>query len=147
MLSPREPANIGPVLTINDRPVFRVGLTKEQGKLVSQYMVKEYSQNDADAQPGIVQVWDYLVEVPGRDGRPVRLTIRVKGFGFELPEPGHMVPVLVNRRRTKAVFDVDDPSISLSAQYDQGARQRKAKSAADKAEFDSLRSGKDVRRS
>ena len=116
-----------------------MGLTKEQAKLVSQYMVKEYSQNDT--QPRIVQVWDYLVEVPGRDGQPVRLTIRVKGFGFDLPEPGHMVPVLVNRRRTKAAFDVDDPSISLSAQYDRGAKQRKAKAAADKAEFDSLRSG------
>jgi hypothetical protein len=145
-LRPREPANIGSVLTINDRPVFRRGLTKEQAKLVSRYMVKEYSQNDPQ-QPRIVQIWDYLVEVPGRDGQPVRLTIRVKGFGFELPEPGHMVPVLVNRRRTKAAFDVDDPSISLSAQYDQGAKQRKAKAAEDKAEFDSLRSGKGERRS
>ena len=144
-MSPREPASIGSVLTINDRPVFRMGLTKEQAKLVSQYMVKEYSQNDT--QPRMVQVWDYLVEVPGRDGQPVRLTIRVKGFGFDLPEPGHMVPVLVNRRRTKAAFDVDDPSISLSAQYDHGAKQRKAKAAADKAEFDALRSGKDERRS
>ena len=134
------------MLTINDRPVFRRGLTKERGKLLSQYMVKEYFQSDAQ-QPGRVQVWDYLVEVPGRDGQPVRLTIRVKGFGFDLPEPGHMVPVLVNRRRTKAAFDVDDPSISLSAQYDHGAKQRKAKAAADKAEFDALRSGKDERRS
>jgi hypothetical protein len=127
------------VLTINDRPVFRMGLTKEQGKLISQYMVKEYAQNAGDMGPGIVQVWDYLVEVPGRDGQPVRLTIRVKGIGFDLPEPGNMVPVLVNRRRTKAAFDVDDPSISRSAQYDQDAKQRKAKAAADKAEFDSLR--------
>ena len=133
------------MLTINDRPVFRMGLTKEQAKLLSQYMVKEYSQNDT--QPRIVQVWDYLVEVPGRDGQPVRLTIRVKGFGFDLPEPGHMVPVLVNRRRTKAAFDADDPSISLSAQYHRGAKQRKEKAAADKAKFDALRSGKDKRRS
>jgi hypothetical protein len=132
------------VLTINDRPVFRMGLTKEQGKLISQYMVKEYAQNDAQ-QPRIVQVWDYLVEIPGRDGQPVRLPIRVKGFGFDLPEPGHMVPVLVNRRRTKAAFDVDDPSISLSAQYDIGADQRRAQAAADKAEFDALRSGKGER--
>jgi hypothetical protein len=58
-----------------------------------------------------------------------------------------MVPVLVNRRRTKAAFDVDDPSISLSAQYDRDAKQREAKAAADKAEFDSLRSGNDGRRS
>ena len=134
------------MLTINDRPVFRMGLTKEQGKLISQYMVKEYAQPSGELSTGIVQVWDYLVEVPGRDGQPVRLTIRVKGFGFDLPEPGNTVPVLVNRRRTKAAFDADDPSISLSAQYDHGAKQRKAKAAADKAEFDALRSGKDERR-
>ncbi len=127
------------MLTINDRPVFRMGLTKEQGKLISQYMVKEYFQNGT--QPRMVEVWDYLVEVPGRDGQPVRLTIRVKGMGFDLPEPGHMVSVLVNRRRTKAAFDVDDPKISLGARYELGAKQRKAKAAADKAEFDALRSG------
>ena len=140
-MRPREPANIGSVLTINDRPVFRMGLTKEQATLVSQYMVKEYSQN-SDTQPRIVQVWDYLVEVPGRDGQPVRLTIRVKGFGFDLPEPGHMVPVLVNRRRTKAAFDVDDPSISLGAQYKRDAKKRKDKAAADKAEFEAKRDWK-----
>ena len=129
------------MLTINDRPVFGIGLTREQGKLLSSYMVKEYFQNGT--QPRMVQIWDHLVEVPGRDGRPVRLTIRVKGIGFDLPEPGHMVPVLVNRRRTKAAFDVDDPSISRSAQYDRGARERRAKAAAAKAKFDALRAGKD----
>ncbi len=133
------------MLTVNDRPVFRMGLTREQGKLISQYRVKEYFQPGTNGR--MVQVWDYLVEVPGRDGRPVRLTIRVKGLGFDLPEPGHMVPVLVNRRRTKAAFDVDDPSISRSARYDLGAKQRDAKAAADKAKFDALRSGEDDRRS
>ncbi len=127
------------MLTINDRPVFRIGLTKEQGKLISHYMVKEYFQNGT--QPRMVQVWDYLVEVPGRDGQPVRLTIRVKGMGFDLPEPGNTVSVVINRRRTKAAFDVDDPKISLSARYELGAKRRKAKAAEDKAEFDALRSG------
>lgn len=131
------------MLTINDRPVFRMGLTREQGRLLSKYMVKEYFQNGT--QPRMVEVWDHLVEVPGRDGQPVRLTIRVKGNGFDLPEPGNVVPVLVNRRRTKAAFDVDDPSISRSARYDRGARERRAKAAADKAEFEALRSGKDPR--
>lgn len=131
------------MLTINDRPVFRMGLTKEQAKLLSQYMVKEYVQGGT--RPHMVQVWDYLVEVPGRDGQPVRLTIRVKGLGFDLPEPGNMVSVLVNRRRTKAAFDVDDPRISRGARYERGARQRKAKAAADKEKFEALRAGKDDR--
>ncbi len=129
------------MLTINDRPIFGRGLTREQGKLLAQYLVKEYVQGGG--QPQKVQVRDHLVEVPGRDGQPVRLTIRVKGFNFDLPGPGSPVPVLVNRRRTKAVFDVDDPSISLSAQSRHGAERRRAKAAADKAAFDRLRSGAD----
>lgn len=129
------------MFTINDRPIFARGLTKEQAKLISRYMVKEYFQGGTQSR--MVEVWDYLVEVAGGDGKPVRLTIRVKGFGFDLPEPGHMVPVLVNRRRTKAAFDVDDPSISRGAQYQRGAQERKAKAAADKAAFDRLRSGHD----
>ena len=128
------------MLTINDRPVFRFGLRKAQAKLVSQYMVKEFFA--AGNEPRMVQVWDYLVELPGTDGQPKRLTIRVRGFGFNLPEPGSMVPVVVNRRRTKAAFDVDDPTISLSAQYKRDAQTRKEKAAADKAEFQAKRAWK-----
>jgi hypothetical protein len=129
------------VLTINDRPVFRFGLEKAQAKLISQYMVKEYVQS-GDSHAGIVQVWDYLVELPGADGQPTRLKIRTRGFGFHLPEPGNMVSVVVNRRRTKAHFDVDDPRISYGAQYKHGAQQRKDQSAKDKADFEAKRSGK-----
>ena len=128
------------MLTINDRPVFRFGLQRAQAKLLSQYMVKEFFQ--AGNEPRMVEVWDYLVELPGSDGKPKRLTIRVKGFGFDLPEPGSMVPVVVNRRRTKAAFDVDDPSISLGAQYERDAQKRKEKAAADKAEFEAKRAWK-----
>ena len=129
------------MLTINDRPVFRVGLEKAQAELIAQYMVKEYVQS-GESRQGIVQVWDYLVELPGADGKPTRLKIRTKGFGFHLPEPGNMVSVVVNRRRTKAHFDADDPKISYGAQYKRGAQERKEKSASDKAEFEAKRSGK-----
>jgi hypothetical protein len=53
-----------------------------------------------------------------------------------------MVPVVVNRRRTKAAFDVDDPSISLGARYERAARKRKEQAAADKAEFEAKRDWK-----
>ena len=128
------------MLTINDRPLFRFGLKQAQAKLISQYMVREYTPSDGPQ--GIVQVWDYLVELPGADGQPTRLTIRTKGNGFRLPEPGNMVSVVVNRRRTKAHFDVDDPQISLGAQYNLGAQRRKEKAASDKAQFDAERSRK-----
>ncbi len=145
-VSARWPTNsrlftIARVLTINDRPVFRFGLEQAQAELISQYMVREYTPSDGPQ--GIVQVWDYLVELPGADGQPTRLTIRTKGSGFTLPPPGNMVSVVVNRRRTKAHFDVDDPKISLGAQYKLGAQRRKDKSARDKAEFEAAkRSGK-----
>ncbi|MBJ7471575.1 MAG: hypothetical protein JHD16_09755 [Solirubrobacteraceae bacterium] len=129
------------MFTINDRPVVRLGLEKAQAKLISQYMVKEFIESGTS--PRMVQVWDYLVELPGADGKPTRLTIQTKGSGFQLPQPGNMVPVVVNRRRTKAHFDVDDPSISLSAQYNLGAQRRKEKSAKAKAEFEKKRAGQD----
>lgn len=135
------PGTILSVLTINDRPVFRRGLTSEQGTLLSSYMVKEFFSGGTE--PRMVQVWDHLVEVPGRDGEPVRLTIRVRGFGFDLPEAGRPVSVLVNRRRTKAAFDPDDPKISLGARHDRHASERKAKAAKDKARFEALRDGRD----
>jgi hypothetical protein len=126
------------VLTINDRPILRFGLEKAQATLISQYMVREYVQSGTS--PRIVQVWDYLVELPGADGQPTRLTIRTRGSGFHLPEPGNMVSVVVNRRRTKAHFDVDDPRISYGAQYKLGAQQRKEKAAKAKAKFEQERS-------
>lgn len=129
------------MLTINDRPVFRLGLEKAQAELVARYMVKEYVQS-GDSHHGIVQVWDHLVELPGTDGKPTRLKIRTKGFGFHLPEPGNMVSVVVNRRRTKAHFDADDPRISYGAQYKRGEQQRKDKAAEDKAKFEAKRSGR-----
>ena len=44
----------------------------------SRYMVKEFVS--AGTEPRLVQVWDYLVELPGADGQPKRLTIRVRGL-------------------------------------------------------------------
>jgi hypothetical protein len=130
------------MFTVNDRPVFRLGLTKERATYLARHQVKEYVQ--AGDPPRMMEVWDHLVELPGPDGEPVRLTIRVKGFGFQLPEPGTAtVPVVVNRRRTKAHFDADDPSISLGARYEAGKRGRKAKAARDRAAFEVLQRGED----
>ncbi len=62
--------------------------------------------------PTFFQEWDYMVELPpGRDGAPTRLVIREKTFKLDLPEIGGTVPVLVNPKRTKAAFDLDDPRI------------------------------------
>ena len=84
-----------------------------------------------------------MVEVPGADGQPTRLVIRVKNPNLDLPDLGATVPVLVNRRRTKAVFDVDDPSISLDARRKLGEQRNKAKAAEKKAKFDAKLSERD----
>lgn len=131
------------MFTINDRPVWRFGLQKAQAALISRYMVKEYVQSGGESSGSrLVQVWDYLVELDGADGKPTRLTIRVKGGGFQLPKDGQPVSVVVNRKRTKAYFDADDPKISLGARYDQNLEKRKAQAKKDKAAFEAKRDGR-----
>ena len=73
------------------------------------------------------QVWEYMVEVPGPSGGPVRLLIEEKTFKLKDPSKGDVVPVLVNRKRTKAVFDLKDPRIDAIAALE-------AKEAAERAE-------------
>lgn len=69
--------------------------------------------------------------------------IRVKNPNLDLPELGATVPVRVNRRRTKAAFDLDDPSISLDARRKLGEQRQKAKAAAKKAKFEAKLSERD----
>ena len=81
-----------------------------------------------------------MVELPGADGMPVRLTIKEKTFKLKDPQIGDTVPVLVNRRRTKASFDLKDPRIDAIAALD--ARE-KARKARDEARFEAKRKGLD----
>ena len=101
----------------------------EQGQQV-------HPERRADGPSYVLQVWDFMVEVPGADGQPTRLVIRVKNPTLDLPELGETVPVLVNRRRTKAAFDLDDPSISPDARRKLGEQRQKANAAAKKAKFE-----------
>jgi hypothetical protein len=108
--------------------VFRFGWERVDAKLIDQKFVRRDSYN---AKTNIYfQVWDYMVELPGRDGRPTRVVIREKTFKLKLPEIGGVVPVKVNKRRTKAVFDLKDPRIDADA-------ARKSRRAREKAEDES----------
>jgi hypothetical protein len=86
------------------------------------------------------QIWEYMVEVPGPSGgAPVRLSFKEKTFkvrGF--PEPGDVVPVVVNARRTKAMFDLADPRIDNEAYLDRRHDERRRR---DEEEFERLRAG------
>ena len=119
-----------------DRRVLRIGWKQAQAKFVARNRVSKSIQGRSDGPSYVLQVWDFMVEVPGTDGQPTRLVIRVKNPDLELPELGATVPVLVNRRRTKAAFDLDDPSISPGARRKLGEQRHKANAAAKKAKFD-----------
>lgn len=65
-----------------------------------------------------LQRWEYMVELPGRDGKPVRLTFEEYTVVVDPPPIGSPVSVRVNRRRTKAMFDLRDPRVSRKLQTD-----------------------------
>ena len=118
-----------------DRPVLHIGWKMVQAEFVAQNRVRKSIAQREDGPSFVLQVWDYMVEVPGADGRPKRLVIRVRNPNLDLPEIGGTVPVLVNRRRTKAAFDLDDPSISPDARRKLGEQRHKAKAAEKRAKF------------
>jgi hypothetical protein len=123
--------------------MLRIGWEKEQAKLVARNRVRKSIQGREDGPSYVLQVWDFMVEVPGTDGQPTRLVIRVKNPNLDLPELGASVPVLVNRRRTKAAFDLDDPSISPNARRKLGEQRQKANAAAKRAKFEAKRTERD----
>jgi hypothetical protein len=91
-------------------------------------------------QPGSYQVWEYLVEFMDADGNTVRLPIKEKTFKLRLPDIGGTVPVLVNKRRTKAAFDLKDPRIDAIAALN---RAQKARKERDEARFEARLKGLD----
>lgn len=108
----------------------RLGWEPLDAKLIDQKFVSRDSYNAQHAARVNYQVWDYMVEIPGADGGPKRLVIREKSFKLELPDIGGTVPVLVNRRRTEAMFDLSDPRIDAAAIIDRRAARRKARDEA-----------------
>jgi hypothetical protein len=124
--------------------MLRIGWQKTQAKLVAQNRVRKSVESGGEHGPSyILQVWDYMVEVPSADGQPTRIVIRIKNPHLDLPELGGTVPVLVNRRRTKAAFDNSDPSISYDARRKLGEQRNKTKAAEKKAKFDAKLSERD----
>jgi hypothetical protein len=119
--------------------VFRLGWEKVDAKMIDQRFLRRDSYNVNKGGSGY-QVWEYMVELPGADGNPVRLTIEEKTFKLKDPQIGDIVPVLVNKKRTKAAFNLKDPRID--AVRDLEARE-KARKARDEARFEAKRKGLD----
>lgn len=83
---------------------------------------------------------EYMVEVPGRDGKPVRLTFKEYVVVVDPPPVGSKVGVQVNRRRTKAMFDLKDPRVSRTLQTN---AQMDAQRAEDEARWQENLGGQD----
>jgi hypothetical protein len=109
--------------------VFRFGWDRIDATLIDQRFLERGDYNVHS--PGSYQVWEYIVEFTDAGGT-VRLPVKEKTFKVDLPELGGTVPILVNRKRTKAAFDLKDPRIDAI-----GALKRKeaARKARDEARF------------
>jgi len=116
--------------------IFRFGWQPLDATLLDHRFVRRDTFNSRNG--GSFQVWEYLVEVPGLDGEPVRLAFEEKTFKVDLPPVGKPVPVLVNKKRTKAMFDLDDPRIDAVGRL---KRKQKARAERDKARFEKKRQG------
>ena len=92
--------------------------------------------------PGSFEIWEYMVDVPGRDGGvAVRLTFTEKKFKVRgEPRRGSVVPVIVNAKRTKAMFDLSDPRIDQEGWVDEQVTRRKQR---DDERFEALRAGRE----
>jgi len=111
--------------------MFRWGWEKAEAKLVDQKFVRRDSWN-VNKGGASFQVWDYMVEVPGPDGNPKRLVIREKTYKLDLPEVGGTVPLLVNKKRTKAAFDLKGTRIDAVGRLE---ARRKARERSDEERF------------
>lgn len=118
--------------------IFRFGWDHVDAKLIDQRFLRRGDYNVHT--PGSYQVWEYIVEVTEADGGTVRLPIKEKTFKLKLPEIGGTVPVLVNKRRTKAAFDLKDPRIDAIGALDRAEAARKER---DEARFEARLKGID----
>ena len=107
--------------------MFRFGWDRIDATLIDQRFLErgDYNVNT----PGSYQVWEYLVEFTDAGGTH-RLPIKEKTFKLKLPELGGTVPIRVNGKRTKAVFDLGDPRIDAIAALKKKEAARKARDEA-----------------
>lgn len=107
---------------------FKIGWEKVDARVVDFRLHKLVVQN-GDAGSYNHEICDYIVQFAGSDGGQKRLMIRQNASRLNLPPASQPVPILVNKKRTKAAFDLDGTSIDAIGNY-------KKQTAADKASAD-----------
>ncbi len=123
---------------------LRRGWDRVDATLVDSRFV-EAKLYSSDGAGGSFQIWEYMVDVPTPSGgAPVRLSFKEKTFKVRgAPQPGDVVPVIVNADRTKAMFDLSDPRIDGYGWVEEQARRRKQR---DDERFEALRAGREPAR-
>ena len=96
---------------------------------------------DSDGSSGAYEIYEYMVDVPGRDGGPpVRMTFKEKSYKVRNGlKRGTAVPVVINAKRTRAMFDLADPRVDQDGLFEAQRRERKER---DDGRFEALRAGR-----
>lgn len=117
------------------------GWDRLEAKLIDQRFVRRDAYQSERGGRTSFQVWEYMVELPLDEGG-TRLLIEEKTFNLGHPGPqiGDAVPIRVNRKRTKAAFDLDDPRLDWQAANE---RRERAERAEDEARFKAKLEGRD----
>ncbi|MEO6571858.1 MAG: hypothetical protein ABIO83_09960 [Ilumatobacteraceae bacterium] len=95
---------------------------------------------DADGTGGSYEIREYMVDIPGPSGQaPVRLSFEEKSFKVRgMPKRGDIVPVIVDAKRSKTMFDFSDERIDDYGWVDNQERRRKQR---DDERFEARRAG------
>lgn len=117
------------------RALRTIAWEKVDATLVDKRFVSRSSYN-IDRPSASYEVWEYMVQLPGLDGRPKRLAFNEKSFEVELPTKTKTVPILVNKKRTKATFDLSDARIGFRVKQRQAEQRAKEKQAEAAARFE-----------
>ena len=120
---------------------FRLSLRRRWERVEATFVDSRFDAlklYDSDGSSGSYQIYEYMVDVPGRDGGPpVRLTFREKSYKVRNGlKRGTAVPVLVNAKRTKAMFNLADPRVDQDGHLQAQRRQHQER---DDARFEALR--------
>ncbi len=114
--------------------MFRWGWDRVEAKLIDQKFVRRRPMNKDRTVH--YQAWDYMVELREQTTKPIRLVIRERTYNLTNPQVGDVVPIRVNRKRTKAAFDLGDPRIGFGAAQKRSEAARKARQAEDEERFE-----------
>ena len=116
--------------------LFRFGEVHIDATLIDSIHVRKDSVRSNNGNPVHFEVRDYMVEFPGADGTPTRLVVRAKSFDVDMPDVGGIVPIVVDKSRTKGRVDLDDARVSKRLRWKAERRDRSADQDEKRRRFD-----------